>query len=151
MLPVHRLYQCNVQACWEEKLRREYAPLPRRPGFRLLPAVATTYGSWHPRTLSFLSECAHRVGSANVSLPGASRLPGAVLQGWTSRLSVALQRETAAMVKRCVAVDGDFGLDRPWSEGPPLLWEQTCMACACEDEDESEEESEEDGEDDEGS
>ena len=29
--------------------------------------------------------------------------------------------------------DGDFGLDRPWAEGPLLLWEQSFMSCACED------------------
>ena len=37
------------------------------------------------------------------------------------------------MAKRCVLVDGDFAFDRPWSEGPRLLREQTRMACACED------------------
>ena len=49
------------------------------------------------------------------------------------RLSIALQRQNAAMLKRCTPADGDFGLDRPWAEGPPLLWEQSFMSCACED------------------
>ena len=66
-------------------------------------------------------------------MPGSPGLPGTVLNSWVCRLSVALQRENAAMAKRCVLADGDFGLGRPWSEGPRLLWEQTCMACACED------------------
>ena len=129
-----------AECVWLPSTIREYAPLPRRMGFRLLPLVATTFGSWHPETLRFLRECAQRVGTANASLPGAARLPGAVLSSWLCRLSIALQRENAAMAKRCAAVDGDFGLDRPWSEGPPLLWEQTCMSCACGDSDLSDEE-----------
>ena len=75
------------------------------------------------------------MGSANALLPGAAALPGAVLQEWLCRLSVALQRQNAAMAKRCVPVDGDFGLDKPWAEGPPLLWEQSFMTCACHDSD----------------
>jgi len=123
----------SLLAYWREKVRREYEPLPPRMAFRLLPVVASTYGSLHPETLRFFGECARRVGSANASVPGAATLPGVVLQSWLCRLSVALQRQNAAMARRCVPADGDFGLDKPWAEGPPLLWEQMFMACACED------------------
>ena len=122
-----------VRAAWRDKVAREYAPLPANMGFRLLPAVAATHGAWHPDTVAFLTECARRVGAANANLPGASSLPGAIVQGWLCRLSVALQRQNAAMMRRCVPIDGNVGLDRPWSECPPLLWELTCMSCACED------------------
>ena len=122
-----------TQAAWTTKLQREYEPLPRRMPYRLLPAVCNTHGGWHPQTRNFLRECAARVGAANASLPGASSLPAAVLSSWVCRLSVCLQTQNAAMIKRCVAPDGDFGLEKDWSEGPQLLWEQTCMSCACED------------------
>ena len=122
-----------VRAAWAEKLQREYAPLPARMNFRLVPAVATTHGSWHPETLQFLTECAHRVGSANSMLPGASALSRTVLQGWLCRLSVALQRQNAAMARRCLPADEAFDLDRPWAEGPPLLWEQMFLCCAADD------------------
>ena len=122
-----------VREAWRVKVKREYAPLSVCANFRLIPAVATTHGSWHPDMLRFLAECAQRVGSANPSVPGASALPQAVLQGWICRLSIALQRQNAAMARRCVPAGEDFGLDRPWAEGPPLLWEQVFMSCACDD------------------
>ena len=56
-----------------------------------------------------------------------------VLNSWACRLSVCIQKQNAAMAKRCVPPDGDFGLDKDWSEGPALLWEQVCMTCASED------------------
>ena len=66
-------------------------------------------------------------------LPGASALSRTVLQGWLCRLSVALQRQNAAMARRCLPADEAFDLDRPWAEGPPLLWEQMFMSCAADD------------------
>ena len=122
-----------VEAYWASKLEREYAPMPRRAPFRLLPAVCTTYGGWHPATRNFLRECASRVAAANASLPGAELLASTALRGWTCRLSIAVQRQNAQMTKRCCAPDGDFGLDKDWSEPPVLLWEQTCKNCAADD------------------
>ena len=122
-----------TRAAWDDKFAREYAPLPPRMAFRLLPAVCTSYGGWHPATRRFLQECAARVAAANAALPCSDTLARGVLQGWVTRLSVGVQRENAAMVRRCVGADGAFGLDTHWSEGPSLLWEQTCMSCACED------------------
>ena len=34
-----------VNAAWDDKLRREYAPLPRNSAFRLLPVVCATNGT----------------------------------------------------------------------------------------------------------
>ena len=70
------------------------------------------------------------MAAANSRLPGSAALPAALLQGWVCRLGVALHRQNAAMVRRCVGVDGDYGLDKTWSEGPPALWELPCMTCA---------------------
>ena len=120
-----------VEAAWQDKLDREYAPLPRRMPYRLLPAVCSSYGTWHPQTRNFFRECASRIGAANASLPGSAALPSAILRSWVCKLSICLQRENALMMKRCVTPDGDFGLDRAWSEESPLLWELTCMSCAC--------------------
>ena len=122
-----------VDAAWDDKVRREYAPLPRNAAFRLLPVVCTTFGGWHRLTRNFLRECASRVAAANASLPGAGALANAILNSWARRLSVCVQKQNAAMAKRCIPPDGDFGLDKDWSEGPQLLWEQACMSCACED------------------
>ena len=63
-------------------------------------------------------------------MPGAAALPATLLQNWVCRLGVALHRQNAAMARRCVGMDGGYGLDKTWSEGPLALWELPCMVCA---------------------
>ena len=117
---------------WNDKLRRDYAPLPERPNFRLLPAVATTYGGWHTETKRFLQECASRVATAAGRQPNSAAIKQALLQRWVCSLSVALHRENAAMLQRCTAMAGRDISDRPWSEGAPPLWDlpsAPCLVC----------------------
>ena len=99
--------------------------------FRLLPAVVTTFGSWHPATAGFLKECAKKVGQAAGAAPNAGALPQAVLHRWLCRLSVMLHRENATMYSRCAPFGGQDALDRPWSEGAPPLWHLPSSPCCC--------------------
>ena len=114
---------------WNDKVRREYAPLPERPHFRLLPALATTYGGWHKETKRFLKECASRVADTAGRQPNSAAIRSALLQRWVCSLSVALHRENAAMLQRCTALAGRDTSDRPWSEGAPPLWDLPSVPC----------------------
>jgi len=82
--------EAAAENAWEDKLRQDYAPLPERPHFRLLPALFTTYGSWHPGTRRFLQECARRVVEAAGPQPNAAGMRQALFNRWASSLAVAI-------------------------------------------------------------
>ena len=118
---------------WAEKLRRDYEPLPRRMPFRLLPVAGTSYGSWHPSTRAFLRECAQRVAESTSASPSASHVASALLNRWASQLGIAMWKQTVAMLRRCVPTLEAGSLDRPWSEGPPPVWQLPLCCVTCED------------------
>jgi hypothetical protein len=108
---------------WQAKLRRDYEPLPERPGFALLPAVVTSFGSWHPQTIQLLRSCARTTASAGGHTPATPDLAKVLARRWLTRLSLQVHRENASMLRRCAPQQlQTSGLDRPWSEEDAPLW-----------------------------
>ena len=104
--------------------------------FRLVPCAATSYGSWHPRTRTFLNECARCVPSESAgALPGASHVKAALLARWVSKLGIATWRQHIAMLRRCVPTMEAGALDRPLSDGPGPVWQLPLQCVACDEAD----------------
>lgn len=91
---------------WIDKLRHDYEPLPDRMPFRLVPSVATSFGSLHPASSAFLREYVQRVAESVGSLPGSPHVAAALLARCPSTLSIGLWKQSVAMLRRCVPALG---------------------------------------------
>ena len=120
-------------AYWNSKLQREYHPLPLRAPFRLKPLVASIFGTLHPDTRAFFTECAARICADMPTPPDSPHVQTSIVQRWLCQLGTLLQKENHDVLSRCAPDQlGDSATDRPWSEDATPLWDLQCIALSTE-------------------
>lgn len=107
-----------VEATWQWRLDHDYqGGPPPRAAYELIPAVASSYGGWHP-AFARLWRGAVRIAAEQAG-PSASQI--GILWRTVGLLVVILQRQTFQVLAACATtlsteVEGRFG--RPLSETP---------------------------------
>ena len=107
---------------WEHKLG-EYGGLPAGP-FELIPAVASSFGAWHPDLLTWVKRLIGQiVDSGPVSAIGSPGAAKAALWRFACSLSITLQRGNFAMLAPTFGTELDAEtlsdrLANPLSEEP---------------------------------
>ena len=109
-----------VEEAWRRRLRDDYGGgPPANAPFELVPAVASTYGTWHPAFARWWRGCAVRAAAERLAWP--QRAQAGMLWRTVGFLSITLQRQNFQVLEGCAPgleehVHGRLG--RPLSEEP---------------------------------
>ena len=90
-----------VEEVWNNRLRRDYrGGPPANASFRLVPAVVSSYGGWHPGFAQWLRGAVRTAAESS----GAMTMSNSMLWRAVGFLSVTLQRQNFLVLTGCAPV-----------------------------------------------